>query len=141
IPFFELPRQASPIVPHKYILLFAILAIGVAFLGQWFEHLGEHALTPDVSAWWMLPFALLLGGIATMPFVAKHFWEKHYHHVSIALALLVSVYYLFFLSVAGHEAPAEWSLSGYFESHAGASVGKSFGEYISFIFLLGSLFT
>ena len=120
IPFFELPRQASKVVAHKYILMFAVVAIGIAFLGQWFEQIGERVHAPDVALPWVLPFALLLACIATMPFLAKHFWEKHYHHVAMVLAAIVAVYYVFFLMVPvsggrGAEQP------GFFASRAGGS--------------------
>jgi Na+/H+ antiporter NhaD/arsenite permease-like protein len=138
IPFFELPREASKVVPHKHIVGFAIVGVAIAFLGQWFEHLGEHAQTPDVALPWVLPFGLLLACIATMPFIAKHFWEKHYHHVAMALAAIVAVYYIFVLQ---SPPPEHGQGGGFFGSRAGGSMAGSFGEYISFIFLLGSLFT
>jgi Na+/H+ antiporter NhaD/arsenite permease-like protein len=122
IPMYDAPDQPSAPASTPGIILFIVLAVFAAFVGLWFEQVGETAAVPAVGAVWMLPFALLLGCIATMPFVAKHFWEKHYHHVAVALALLVTGYYLFGLK-------------------AGGAMAKSFGEYISFIFLVGSLFT
>src|SRR5947208_3306144 len=93
IPMFDPPDTPSAKPQSKTILIFTILAALAAFLGQFLEHLGESARTPNVALPWVIPFVLLLGCIATMPFVAKHFWEKHYHHVAIALAALVSIYY------------------------------------------------
>jgi Na+/H+ antiporter NhaD/arsenite permease-like protein len=109
-------------VDQKKILIFTVLGIGIAFLGQWFEHIGHTAQAPDVALPWVLPFVVLLGCIAVMPFIAKHFWEKNYPFIAIALGAVVAVYYVFFL-------------------RAGPSMARSMGEYISFIFLLGSLFT
>jgi Na+/H+ antiporter NhaD/arsenite permease-like protein len=99
----------------------AVLGVVGAFLGQWFEEMSANAPTPDVALPWVLPFALLLAAIAVMPFLARHFWEKHYHHVALALAALVAIYYI----LRGN----------------GSTMGGYFGEYISFIYLLGSLYT
>ncbi|HVX85245.1 MAG TPA: sodium:proton antiporter [Phycisphaerae bacterium] len=122
VPMFEAPESASAPVTPVRLAIFIGCAVFAAFLGLYFEGVGDAAVTPQVALPWVLPFVLLLGCIATMPFVAKHFWEKHYHHVALALACLITGYYLLGL-------------------HAGGSMAKSFGEYISFIFLLGSLFT
>lgn len=98
-----------------------MMAVAVALLGAWCEHLGAQAVAQSVPLPWVLPFVLLLACIATMPFIATHFWEKHYQWVAIGLGVVVALYYSFFLNVA-------------------ASIAKSLGEYISFIFLLGALF-
>ena len=121
IPGFEVPAEAAGPMNKKWLVLGAVLAAGAALLSFWFEHLGEKAAAPSVAMPWVLPFVLLLACIATMPFIAKHFWEKNYQWVSIGLGAIVSIYYVVFL-------------------HAADSVAKSMGEYISFIFLLGSLF-
>ncbi len=77
--------------------------------------------TADISLAWSTPFALLLASIALMPFVAKHWWEKHYPKVAIGLALIPALYYFLILRAPGH-----WILA--------------MEEYISFILLLTSLF-
>jgi len=69
----------------------------------------------------MLPFALLLLAIAAMPFIHKHFWEHHYHHISLGLGIVAVIYYLIFLQ------------AGQRMLHVGY-------EYLSFITLIGSLF-
>jgi Na+/H+ antiporter NhaD/arsenite permease-like protein len=69
----------------------------------------------------ILPFVLLLLAIAVMPFINKHWWEKYYPHVSVALGLVVIAYYLFVLG------------NGERMLHTGF-------EYFSFIALIGSLF-
>jgi Na+/H+ antiporter NhaD/arsenite permease-like protein len=69
----------------------------------------------------VLPFAVLLLMIATGPLFYHHFWEKHYPKISIALGLVTTLYYLFFLK----------------DVH---SLTHTLTEYISFIVLLGSLF-
>ena len=136
IPMYVPPESASAKPTAPKILIFVILAVIAAFAGQVFEHIGAQARTPNVALPWVLPFVLLLAGIAAMPFIARHFWEKHYHHVALALAAVVTLYYLFFRTVEGVPVGA-----GFFQSRAGPSMARSFGDYISFIFLLGSLFT
>jgi Na+/H+ antiporter NhaD/arsenite permease-like protein len=68
-----------------------------------------------------LPFVLLLLMIALMPFIHKHFWEKHYAVIAVCLGLLVIGYYA--VGLKNFSALA----------HTGH-------EYLSFILLIGSLF-
>jgi Na+/H+ antiporter NhaD/arsenite permease-like protein len=72
--------------------------------------------------WSMLPFVLMLLGIAVIPLRWPHFWEKNRNKglVSLALGLPVALY------VASHDATIL--------SHTAL-------EYVSFIALLGALFT
>ena len=121
IPGFEVPAEASPPPTKKFILILGVLAILGALLGFGFEHISHNAPTPEVSPIWVLPFCLLLVCIATMPFIARHFWEKNYQWVSLGLGALVSTYYVFGLN-------------------AGPRLAASLADYISFITLLGSLF-
>jgi Na+/H+ antiporter NhaD/arsenite permease-like protein len=79
----------------------------------------------EIPAWLLAPFAGLLLLIAAMPLTPpriKHFWEKAYPFVSLALGGLVAAYY--FLNV-----PA-----------GGAVIAHTLHEYFSFIALIGSLF-
>jgi len=79
----------------------------------------------DIPVWLMLPFALLLLLIATMPLTppkVKHWWEHNYPIVAVGLGLLVAVYYLLRIP-------------------AGSGVlVHTLHEYVSFIALIGSLF-
>jgi Na+/H+ antiporter NhaD/arsenite permease-like protein len=75
----------------------------------------------DISILWTLPFVILLAAIALMPFIGRHWWERHYAKVSVGLALLVAVYY-----VMGRKAPVPWL--------------TEMKEYVSFMILLSSLF-
>lgn len=67
------------------------------------------------------PFVLLLLAIAVMPFLNRHFWERHYPKIAIGLGALVVTYY-----VAG--------------LHAGSRMLSSGVEYVGFMALVGSLF-
>ncbi|WP_420457333.1 sodium:proton antiporter [Rubrivirga sp.] len=80
---------------------------------------GHHGPMPPV--WLVVPFALLLGMIATGPLFYPHFWHHHYPKVAVALGLLVAAYYL---AVLGDGIPI---------LHAAE-------EYFAFIALLGSLY-
>ncbi len=70
---------------------------------------------------WTLPFVALLGCIAVLPLLQKHWWEKNFHLVSFGLATLTILYYLLLL-------------------HDTSSLLKTFHEYLSFIALIGSLY-
>lgn len=45
----------------------------------------------------ILPFAMLLLAIAIMPFLHRHWWERHYAKVSVGLGLITASYYAFVL--------------------------------------------
>src|SRR3989338_3442012 len=70
---------------------------------------------------WVLPFVLLLGSIAVLPLVHKHFWEKNYPWIAFGLGAVVILRYIFVL-------------------HNSSSVIHTAHEYFSFIALIGSLF-
>jgi Na+/H+ antiporter NhaD/arsenite permease-like protein len=74
-----------------------------------------------VSPFSIIPFVLLLGLIAAMPFINKHWWESHYPHVAVALALPVIGYYLFVIRHVDR-------------------IATTGHEYLSFIIFIGSLF-
>jgi Na+/H+ antiporter NhaD/arsenite permease-like protein len=69
----------------------------------------------------MVPFAMLLVGIALAPLIAQHHWERHYHKLCVALAGTVCLYYLF---VAKEPARV---------IHAGI-------DYLTFMVVVGSFF-
>jgi len=79
------------------------------------------AANPFQGLWLLLPFVLLLLAIAVMPFVAAHWWERHYAKVSLILGGFVAAYYLIVLQ-AVHR------------------VGDALHEYGSFIILMAALF-
>jgi Na+/H+ antiporter NhaD/arsenite permease-like protein len=118
------PPLSSPISP-KLILLggLGLLATpAAAFAG------GEEGLL-DLPPWTVLPFVLVLLGVAILPLVARRFWERNRNKalVMTLLALPVAVYLL----VTG---PATNHLSTHALIH-------QLGQYTSFIILLGSLYT
>jgi Na+/H+ antiporter NhaD/arsenite permease-like protein len=75
----------------------------------------------EPSPWMVLPFVAMLLSIALMPFLAPHWWERHYPKVAVALGLSTAAYYIFVLGNAAHMLEV---------AH----------EYVSFIALVGSLF-
>jgi len=121
-PGYEYPEAAAlPLSTMTKVIGF-VVAIALAWTQYYLEHAyhdTEHAV---IAGPWMIPFALLLGGIATMPFIAKHWWEHHYAKVAIGLGVFVAAYYLLFVPLGP------------------GNIAKAAAEYISFIFLLGSLF-
>lgn len=68
-----------------------------------------------------IPFVLLLGSIAIIPLINKHWWEHYYPHIALSLGAITTAYYL--LGLKHHEPLL----------HSGH-------EYLSFIALIASLF-
>ncbi len=81
---------------------------------------GTAAFAMDLSAWSILPFAGLLLAIALTPLFAPRFWANHYGKVSLAFGAPVAVWFYF---------------------AAQAELVHTAAEYLSFVVLLGSLFT
>jgi Na+/H+ antiporter NhaD/arsenite permease-like protein len=82
---------------------------------------GAAGVVSGISPAWATPFVVMLAAIALMPFVNKHWWERWYPAVAIALGAVASWPYLF----------------------GGAPVGRwveGMTDYVSFIVLLGALF-
>ena len=69
----------------------------------------------------MLPFVVLLGGIALGPIILRYHWERQYHKVCLGLAAIVCAYYVFVLK-------------------AGERVAHAGSEYLSFMAVVGSFF-
>lgn len=79
------------------------------------------ALAASPPALLLLPFALLLLGMALLPTLCAHFWERHYAKVAVGLGLI----------------PAAWLVLVKGDWH---SLQHAAAEYFSFIALIGSLF-
>ncbi len=69
----------------------------------------------------MVPFGLMLLAIALMPFIHRHWWERHYPKVAASLGAVTGCYYVFILGNAGR-------------------MLHTANEYVSFVALIGSLF-
>lgn len=85
------------------------------------SHEGESHAVTEAPAWTVIPFVLLLLMIATGPLFYEHFWHKNYPLIAVALALIVVLYYIFYLLNV-------------------ASIIHALFEYIQFISLLASLY-
>lgn len=93
------------------------------------EAYDAEPFNPDVSeqrhasppGWLIIPFVLLLLMIATGPLFYEHFWQHHFHHISLGLAALVIFYYIFIL-------------------HNTHQPIHSLAEYVQFISLLAALY-
>jgi len=91
----------------------------------------DHGPKPTIELWMVIPFALLLGSIAVMPFVNEHFWHHHFPDFAFLLGGTMLSYYL-----------SGFDLPGY---HHGLSYGQytmlhTGLEYYSFIALVGGLY-
>ncbi|MBI2619416.1 MAG: sodium:proton antiporter [Ignavibacteriales bacterium] len=101
------------------ILLFVSVALFVLMNAT--EDYFENAVIKPVEVWLVTPFVLLLGAIALVPFINRHWWEQHYPKVSYVLGALIVLYYVFSLENIPR-------------------LLLTFHEYVSFISLIGSLF-
>jgi Na+/H+ antiporter NhaD/arsenite permease-like protein len=82
--------------------------------------LESHTLGNTLPLWSVLPFAGLLLSIALFPLISPDFWARHFGKVSLAFGAPMAAYFLF-------AEPSELLHTGL--------------EYVSFIILLGALFT
>ena len=80
----------------------------------------SHTLGNTLPLWSVLPFAGMLLSIALIPLISPDFWARHFGKVSLAFGAPMAAYFLF---AGPHEL-----------LHTGL-------EYVSFIILLGALFT
>ena len=80
----------------------------------------SHAIGETLPLWSVLPFAGLLLAIAIVPMFAGQWWERHYEKVSLGFGLPVALY---------------------FAIGAPATLAHTAHEYVSFIVLIGTLFT
>ena len=106
---------------RNVLSLFAVLSIVFLLLFNLFSASLEQGTVASVSAWWILPFIVLLTAIASGPFVNRRWWDSNYAFVSYGLGFIVILYYLSYLGVPGR-------------------LFRTFYEYVSFISLIGSLF-
>jgi len=99
----------------RLILLLGILGLPAAAFGaEASPHAEPHPMM-------VAPFLFLLLAIAVLPFINKHFWERHYPKIAIGLGLIVVAYY-----VVGLRNAPRMLTSGI--------------EYVGFMALIGSLF-
>lgn len=107
--------------PRTAILVALLLAAALfAVFNLLHEQLESVTILP-VNPAWIIPFVLLLGSIAVMPFINRHWWEHNYPIVSYVLGAIVVLYYIFGVDNVPR-------------------LLKTAEEYVSFICLIGSLF-
>lgn len=80
-----------------------------------------HGLGASTPLWSVIPFALMLGGIAALPLAAHHWWESNRNRAIFTAAVATPI--------------ALWLV--FVDSHA---LLESLHEYASFLVLLGSLY-
>ena len=95
------------------------------------ESHGDHGPAPTIPVWLVVPFALLLASIATMPFINAHFWHKHFPDFAFLLGSLIVAYYLTAFGTGDYSHGMSYGL--YQVMHTGL-------EYYSFIALVGGLY-
>lgn len=91
----------------------------------------SHGPAPRVRLWMAIPFAMLLGAVALMPFISHRFWHAHYPNISLFLGGLVAGYYL--VAFRGDVYAHGLSYGGYSMLHSAL-------EYYAFMALVGGLY-
>ena len=95
------------------------------------DHAHEHGPSPVIPLWLVIPFAVMLGSIALMPFINERFWHTHFPDFAFLLGGIVVAYYL--MGFSGPEYSHGLTYGQYQLKHTGI-------EYYSFIALIGGLF-
>ena len=95
------------------------------------DHSSGHGPTPAIPIILLVPFVLLLGSIALMPFINEHFWHDHFPDFAFLLGGITVAYYLLGFSQPGFTHGL--SYGQYKMLHTGQ-------EYYAFIALIGGLF-
>lgn len=91
----------------------------------------HHGPSPTIPLWLVIPFALLLGSIALMPFINERAWHHHFPDFAFFLGGITLAYYLIGFSQPGYSHGMTYG--EYQMTHVGL-------EYYSFIALIGGLF-
>jgi len=91
----------------------------------------EHGDAPTIPLVLCIPFVLLLGSIALMPFISERFWHKHFPDFAFLLGGIIVAYYL--LGFDRPDYTHGLSYGQYKMLHAGL-------EYYAFIALVGGLY-
>lgn len=161
------PNNKRDLVPAA--ILAVIIAYGIALCVGWpqsgtqqivsqlHEHAASHSETGAALAvtappfWTVLPFVLLLAGIAVLPLIrhTSHWWESNLNRFKVAggLALVTLAYYAFLhnATIEGHwpahhlVAPATNGVGTQFVNTILANAMLQ--EFVPFIVLLFSLYT
>jgi Na+/H+ antiporter NhaD/arsenite permease-like protein len=112
----------------KQVLLFGLGCLGVLALPLSAGAAGGKPLV-ELRPWSVAPFVLLLLSIALLPLVAGHWWHSNRNRAIVAAIFAVPVAsYLIYLQVAHGQRTL-------------ALLGHELVDYLSFILLLGSLYT
>lgn len=80
-------------------------------------------MTEDVQIWSLIPFVLMLTGIALFPFIMNEWWEKNKNKLLVSVILGTPVAIYLFAAGMGH-----------------AFIDQMLYDYVPFIVLLGALF-
>ncbi len=92
---------------------------------------GGHGSAPEIPLWLVVPFAVLLGSIALMPFINERLWHHHFPDFAFFLGGTVLSYYLVGFGEGEYSHGMSYGL--YQMKHVAL-------EYIQFIALIGGLY-
>ena len=109
--------------PRLVIAAVALVLAGLVFAGRSLAHYLPGSTPPSVGLPWVVPFAGLLLGIALIPGLFPHWWEKFYAWFCLGISIIAAIGYLL-----------------RFDGSARSALLGSLATYIDFIVLLGALF-
>ncbi len=109
--------------PRVVIGVTALMLTILVFAERLLTRVSRTVSLPRVGALWILPFAVLLGGIALMPGLFPQWWRKWYGWYCLGLSILAAAWYL-----------------RCYGGGAMAGLSTSVALYTDFIVLLGTLF-
>ncbi|MHB1768522.1 MAG: hypothetical protein ACYCUV_11820, partial [Phycisphaerae bacterium] len=70
--------QSRLLAPRLVIGIAALVLAVLVFAGRLLGHITPAGTPPSVGPQWIIPFAALLIGIALIPGIFPHWWEKFY---------------------------------------------------------------
>lgn len=121
------PGLHGPVLWLVSLIVGTAVGCGAAFL---LPAASATPPAPEIPLWLCIPFALLLGAIALMPFINAKWWHHHYPDVALFLGGTIVGYYLV-------------AFRGFDTGHGAYGNYKMFHaalEYYSFMALIGSLY-
>lgn len=115
--------QRRLLAPRLVIGVAALVLAALVFAGRLLGHITPGGTPPSVGPQWIIPFGALLIGIALIPGIFPHWWEKFYAWFCLGISIVAALWYL-------------WRFGG----SARSELAGSLTTYTDFIVLLGALF-
>ena len=121
---FTVTNRHDYSLPHRRIIGFTVLILAILVAIETLLSRIPRPISPaSVDTPWILPFIALLAGMALLPGLFPHWWERFYSWFCLSLGIAAALGYM-------------WR----YGASAVAEISTSISIYINFIVLLGTLF-